>query len=167
MDFVQQYILLYTGDEHLVDTLEEKMTLYRESFRTESMAVHNEIRRMDDIANILNLFNDIADLTDIGIGDLVLMPNRHYSHENGILYIDVFACYKNISMYIKKYDLGVYLTDRTSFIAQLNHKDYTLSKAKKQDRITPGKKRVTVGISVARAAASNINFDNFKGVSYD
>ena len=167
MDFVQQYVLLYTGDERLVDSLEEKLQIYKDSFKTEAMAVHNEIRRMDDISNILNLFNDIADLTDMGIGDLVLMPNKHYVVSKGVIFFDIFACYKNISMYIKKYDLGVYLTDRTSFIAQINHKDYIAESARKSDRIVAGKKRVTVGVSILKAQQNNINFDNFKGVDYD
>ncbi len=165
IDFVQQYILLYTGDEQLVDKLDAKMKIYINSFKTESMAIHNEIRRMDDIGNIINLFNDLADLTDGAIGDMVLLPNKHYTVIKNILYIDVFACYKNISIYIRKYDLGVYLTDRTSFISQINHKNYVAKKAAKVDIIIKGKKRVVVGIDINRAKSLNITLDNFKGVS--
>ncbi len=167
LDFVEQYILLYTGDEHLVDMLQKKMNRYVDSFKAESNEIHNELRNMDDISVIINQLNDLADLMDSGLGELVLMPNRHYKVEKGILYLDIFACYKYVSVYTKKYGINLYMTDRSSFIAQLNHKEYIDVKATKKDIITSDKVRIIIGINIAKALRSNINLDNFKGVKYD
>lgn len=70
-------------------------------------------------------------------------------------------------MYIRKFNVSVYLTDRASFIAQLNHKDYVTEKARKIDLIIPGKERVIVGINIDLARQSNVLLDNFKGVEYE
>ena len=167
MDFVEQYILLYTGDENLVDSLQLKMKQYIDTFKSEANEIHNEIRNMDDISTIINQFNDLADLMDSSLGELVLMPNRHYKVKKNVLYLDIFACYKFIAAYTKKYGIKVYLTDRSSFIAQLNHKEYVVQKATKKDIIIPSKNRITVGIDIRKAAENNIILDNFKGVSYE
>lgn len=164
MDFLQQYILLYTGDEILVEKLQKRMDIYVQSFKAEAHEIHNEIRNMDDISMIITQFNDIADLMDSSLGELALMPNRHYRVHKGVLYIDVFACYKFVSVYTKKYGIKLYLTDRASFIAQLNHKEYIKEKAGKRDIIVAGKSRVTVGIDIEKALENNIVLDNFKGI---
>ncbi len=163
MDFLQQYILLYTGDERLVEELQSRMDLYVQSFKSEAHEIHNEIRHMDDISQVINQFNDLADLMDSSLGDLVLMPNRHYKVVKGILYIDIFACYKFVSVYTKKYGIKLYLTDRASFIAQLGHKEYVDAKPAKRDIIISDRVRVTVGINIAKASEENIVLDNFKG----
>ncbi len=164
MDFLQQYILLYTGDEALVDDIQKRMDIYVQSFKTEAHEIHNEIRNMDDISAIINQFNDLADLMDSSLGDLVLMPNRHYKVVKNVLYIDLFACYKFVSVYTKKFGIKLYLTDRASFISQLGHKEYVVKKAAKTDVIVAGKNRVVIGIDINSALENNIILDNFKGV---
>lgn len=164
MDFVQQYVLVYTGDEQLVDTIQSYMDIYVASFKQDFMAVGNELRKMDDISAILLQLNDLADLSDSSLGDLVLMPNRHYRIKDGVLYIDVLACYKLVSAYTKKYGIHLYITDRSSFIAQLSHKAFSTFKASKSDIIINEKPRIVVGINLELAKEQNLIFDNFKGV---
>jgi hypothetical protein len=118
---------------------------------------------MDDIAMVLNTLNDMADLMDSSLGDLVLMPNRHYKIIKGVLYLDIFHDYRLLSSYVRKFNADIYLTDRSSFIAQLDHKEYVIQKATKSDKIIPGKKRIVVGINIELAAESKIVLDNFGG----
>lgn len=163
MDFLQQFVLLYTGDERLVDQLQAKMDKYKNSFTSDSQAIHNEIRKTDDITNALATINDLADMMDTSLGDLALMPNRHYKVEGDILYLDVFAVYRNLSQYVKKFNLDIYLTDRSSFLAQLAQKTYTVKKPERIDKIVPGKVRVTIGISLSGARLMGLLMDNFGG----
>jgi hypothetical protein len=163
MDFLQQFILIYTGDEKLVDYLQSLINEYKNSFTSEATAIHNEVRKMDDIAMVLNTLNDMADLMDSSLGDLVLMPNRHYKIIKGVLYLDIFHAYRLLSSYVRKFNADIYLTDRSSFIAQLDHKEYVIQKATKSDKIIPGKKRIVVGINIELAAESKIVLDNFGG----
>ena len=163
MDYLYQFIELYTGDKKLIKKAESLVNVYLESFKAEANEVHNEIRNMDDIANSLVQLNDLADLLDSSLGDLILMPNRHYKVVKGILYIDLYSCYKLMSLYIKKFNIDLYLTDRTSFIGQLNHKSYVTVKTRKSDAIVKSKYRLVVGIDIEAAADHNILLDNFKG----
>ena len=164
MDYLEQFILLYTGDEKLVDKLQAKMTNFIDSFELEANEVYNEIRNLDDIANALIQLNDLADLMDTSLGDMVLMPNRHYAVQKGILYLDIYACYRSLQQYVKKFGIDLYLTDRSSFVGQLNHKDYVVKKAVKSDIIMPTKMRLVVGIDIEAAEDNKIILDNFKGV---
>lgn len=164
LDFVQQYVLIYTGDERLVDTLQQCMDIYVTSFKHDFASISNELRRLDDIGAILFQLNDIADLSDTSLGDLVLMPNRHYKIIKNILYLDVMACYKLVSVYTRKYNIHLYITDRSSFIAQLSHKSYATVKATKTDIIIPSKPRIVIGIDLNLAKEENLVFDNFKGI---
>ena len=161
MDFIEQYVLLYTSDEALVDKLNGLMAEYVESFNSVATRVYNEMRSMDDTAQSLSALNDLADLMNPNLGDLVLMNNRHYKYEDGLLYIDAAACYVNLSIYIQKNRIALYLTDKSSFLMQLNQKNYVVKKMRKSDVIISGKPRMVVGIDIAKAMENGIVLDNF------
>ena len=161
MDFIEQYVLLYTSDEILVDKLNGLMAEYVESFNSVATRVYNEMRSMDDTAQSLSALNDLADLMNPNLGDLVLMNNRHYKYEDGLLYIDAAACYVNLSIYIQKNRIALYLTDKSSFLMQLNQKSYVVKKMRKSDVIISGKPRMVVGIDIAKAMENGIVLDNF------
>ena len=161
MDFIEQYVLLYTSDEILVERLQTVMSEYIDSFNSVATVVYNELRSQDDTAQSLSVMNDIADLMNPTIGDFVLMQNRHYKYEDGILYIDVGACYLNLNNYVQRNHLGLYLTDKSSFLMQLNQKDYVVAKMQKSDKIIPGKVRMIVGIDLLEALSHGVILDNF------
>jgi len=161
MDLIEQYVLLYTSDESLVEKLAGIMNEYVSSFNSHSTKVYNEMRGMDDTVQSLNSLNDLADLINPNLGDLALMRNRQYTIEDGILYIDVAACYTNLSIYIQKNRLNLYLTDKSSFLMQLNQKNYVTKKMFKSDKIISGRQRMLVGINLELAEASSVVLDNF------
>jgi len=161
MDYLQQYVLLYTSDEALVDKMQVAMNSYIKSCTSEANLVYQEMKSMDDIAQSLTIMNDIADLMNITVGDLILMKDRHYLIENGILYLDIMACYNNLSAYIHKNKISVYLTDRVSFASQMSKKSYVTVKIHRSDKIIKGKHRAIIGINTYLASKENIVLDNF------
>jgi hypothetical protein len=163
MDFVQEFVLLYAGDEQLVSELDHKMQEYVDSVVKEHTEIMKVLKRQDDIAMLLNTLNDMADLMDQSLGDSILLPNRHYVVKGHLLYLDVKASYRALSLYIRKFAADVYLTDGNSFIAQLGHKDYVEYKPQNIDIITKGKPRVTIGIDISKAEAAGVVLDNFGG----
>lgn len=162
-EYIEQYLLLYTGDEKLVEKFSSRVDAYKASFEAESSQVYNEVRSLDDIAQILIQLNEMADLMDSTLGDNVLMRQRHYIVKNNILYLDLVACYKLLNAYVKRMHINLYLTDRLSFISQLNQKDYVVVKTSKTDVIVANKPRLVVGIDLTLANGFNIVLDNFRG----
>lgn len=161
INYLEYFILINTGDEKLVNKIMDKVALYKATFKSSLHKISNEMRSIDDITLAVNTLNDLADMGDATLGDSLLLPNRHYTvdKDKNILYLDIFACYRLLRMYIKRFELDIYLTDKASFLAQLNHKEFVVKKVFKSD-IIASKTRAVVGISMD--PKYKLQLDNFK-----
>jgi hypothetical protein len=161
LDYLEQYLLLYTGDEALVDSLEEKIKLYLSTATTNENKIINQVESLDDVAQVLLILNDLADIMNDALGDNAVHKNRHYKLEGMQLHIDVRACYFAISGYIKKNHLDIYLTDSSSFINQLSQRPYCRYKAHRSTKVS-GKDRIIITLDVEVASMHGITLDNFR-----